>query len=125
MVGHRSKLSCNAIGPLPFVGSPPINLVTPWQLQPEHPAASISRSCILPTLHSSEGIVTFPCSGSCRSSWSDIGDRFYTLSIYTLLLQLTGDAGSVALALVLQVLPQTFGGPCGEVLSPIVLSVST
>ena len=42
---------------------------------------------------------------------SEIGDWFYTLSIYTLLLQLTGHAGSVALALVLQVLPQTFAGP--------------
>ena len=30
---------------------------------------------------------------------SEIGDWFYTLSIYTLLLQLTGHAGSVALAL--------------------------
>ena len=42
---------------------------------------------------------------------SEIGDWFYTLSIYTLLLQLTGQAGSVALALVLQVLPQTLVGP--------------
>src|ERR1700693_4703746 len=42
---------------------------------------------------------------------SEVGDWFYTLSIYTLLLQLTGHAGSVALALVLQVLPQTLVGP--------------
>jgi MFS family permease len=42
---------------------------------------------------------------------SEIGDWFYTLSIYTLLLQLTGHASSVALALILQVLPQTFVGP--------------
>ena len=42
---------------------------------------------------------------------SEVGDWFYTLSIYTLLLQFTGHAGSVALALVLQVLPQTFVGP--------------
>src|ERR1700733_16308555 len=42
---------------------------------------------------------------------SEIGDWFYTLAIYNLLLQLTGRAGSVALALVLQVLPQTFIGP--------------
>src|ERR1035441_7929376 len=32
---------------------------------------------------------------------SEIGDWFYTLAIYNLLLQLTGRAGSVALALVL------------------------
>jgi MFS family permease len=42
---------------------------------------------------------------------SEIGDWFYTLSIYTLLLQFTGRASSVALALVLQVLPQTLVGP--------------
>lgn len=42
---------------------------------------------------------------------SEIGDWFYTLAIYNLLLQLTGRAGSVALALVLQVLPQTLIGP--------------
>lgn len=42
---------------------------------------------------------------------SEIGDWFYTLAIYSLLLQLTGRASSVALALVLQVLPWTFVGP--------------
>ena len=35
---------------------------------------------------------------------SEIGDWFYTLAIYSLLLDLTGRASSVALALVLQVL---------------------
>ena len=48
---------------------------------------------------------------------SEIGDWFYTLSIYTLLLQLTGHAGSVALALVLQVLPQTLAGPTAGVVN--------
>lgn len=48
---------------------------------------------------------------------SEIGDWFYTLSIYTLLLQLTGRASSVALALVLQVLPQTFIGPAAGVIN--------
>ncbi len=48
---------------------------------------------------------------------SEIGDWFYTLAIYTLLLQLTGHAGSVALALVLQVLPQTFVGPTAGVVN--------
>lgn len=42
---------------------------------------------------------------------SEIGDWFYSLAIYTLLLQLTGRASSVALALMLQVLPMTFMGP--------------
>ncbi len=48
---------------------------------------------------------------------SEIGDWFYTLAIYNLLLQLTGRAGSVALALVLQVLPQTLIGPASGVLN--------
>lgn len=48
---------------------------------------------------------------------SEIGDWFYTLSIYTLLLQLTGHAGSVALALVLQVIPQTLAGPTAGVVN--------
>jgi len=48
---------------------------------------------------------------------SEIGDWFYTLAIYNLLLQLTGEASSVALALVLQVLPQTFIGPMSGVVN--------
>jgi MFS family permease len=48
---------------------------------------------------------------------SEIGDWFYTLAIYTLLLQLTGHASSVALALILQVLPQTFAGPTAGVVN--------
>lgn len=48
---------------------------------------------------------------------SEIGDWFYTLAIYTLLLQLTGRAGSVAFALVLQVLPQTLVGPTAGVVN--------
>src|SRR6266446_6880847 len=48
---------------------------------------------------------------------SEIGDWFYTLAIYNVLLQLTGRAGSVALALVLQVLPQTLIGPTSGVVN--------
>ena len=48
---------------------------------------------------------------------SEIGDWFYTLAIYNLLLHLTGRASSVALALVLQVLPQTFIGPTAGVVN--------
>src|SRR2546425_10916513 len=48
---------------------------------------------------------------------SEIGDWFYTLAIYSLLLQLPGRASSVALALVLQVLPQTFIGPTAGVVN--------
>jgi MFS family permease len=48
---------------------------------------------------------------------SELGDWFYTLAIYTLLLQLTGKASSVGLALVLQVLPQTLIGPTAGVVN--------
>ena len=42
---------------------------------------------------------------------SEIGDWFYTIAIFSLLLELTGKAQSVAIGLVLWVLPQTFVGP--------------
>src|SRR5215831_16236601 len=42
---------------------------------------------------------------------SENGDWFYTLAIYSLLLDLTGKASAVAMALVLQVLPITLLGP--------------
>jgi MFS family permease len=48
---------------------------------------------------------------------SEIGDWFYSIAIYSLLLDLTGRAESVALALVLQVLPQTFTGPVAGVVN--------
>ena len=48
---------------------------------------------------------------------SEIGDWFYTLAIYNLLLQLTGRAGSVALALILQVLPMTLIGPTAGIVN--------
>jgi hypothetical protein len=74
--------------------------------QPELAAPSISLGSYLRLVRGN---------GNFRRLWlaqivSEIGDWFYTLSIYTLLLQLTGHASSVALALVLQVLPQTFVG---------------
>src|SRR6266566_6918397 len=75
--------------------------------EPEHVAPTIS-------VRSYAGLIRG--NRNFRRLWmaqivSEVGDWFYTLSIYTLLLQLTGHAGSVALALVLQVLPQTFVGP--------------
>ncbi len=48
---------------------------------------------------------------------SEIGDWFYTIAIYSLLLQFTGKASSVALALMLQVLPLTFFGPLAGVIN--------
>ncbi len=48
---------------------------------------------------------------------SEVGDWFYALAIYRLLLELTGHASSVALALVLQVLPQTLVGPVAGVIN--------
>ena len=81
--------------------------------QPERAASSISFASYFLLLRSNRNF---------RLLWlaqmvSEIGDWFYTLSIYTLLLQLTGHASSVALALVLQVLPQTFVGPTAGVVN--------
>lgn len=49
---------------------------------------------------------------------SELGDWFYTLAVYNLLLELTGSkAQSVGLAVVLQVLPQTFVAPTAGVIN--------
>ncbi|MGA8763496.1 MAG: MFS transporter [Candidatus Sulfotelmatobacter sp.] len=81
--------------------------------QPERAIPTISLASYVRLLRSNRNF---------RRLWmaqivSEIGDWFYTLSIYTLLLQLTGRASSVALALVLQVLPQTFVGPIAGVVN--------
>jgi MFS family permease len=46
-----------------------------------------------------------------------MGDWFYSLAIYNLLLELTGRAEAVALAVILQVLPQTLIGPTAGVVN--------
>jgi MFS family permease len=81
--------------------------------QPELSAPSISLASYLRLVRGNRNF---------RRLWlaqivSELGDWFYTLSIYTLLLQLTGRASSVALALVLQVLPQTLVGPTAGVVN--------
>jgi MFS family permease len=49
---------------------------------------------------------------------SELGDWFYALAVYNLLLELTGGkAQAVALAVVLQVLPQTFAAPTAGVVN--------
>src|SRR5277367_3589047 len=48
---------------------------------------------------------------------SEAGDWFYSLAIYTLLLDITGQATSIAIALVFQVLPQTFAGPASGLIN--------
>jgi MFS family permease len=48
---------------------------------------------------------------------SEVGDWFYSLSIYSLLLELTGKGSLIGLALVLQVLPQTLAAPTAGVLN--------
>src|SRR5579871_6522306 len=83
------------------------------ELEPEQGAVSISFGSYVRLVRGNRNF---------RRLWfaqivSEIGDWFYTLSIYTLLLQLTGHAGSVALALVLQVLPQTLVGPTAGVVN--------
>ena len=81
--------------------------------QPEREATSVSLSAYARLLGQNRNF---------RRLWmaqivSEIGDWFYSLAIYSLLLQLTGRASSVALALVLQVLPQAFVGPAAGVLN--------
>jgi len=48
---------------------------------------------------------------------SEIGDWFYTVALYSLLLELTGQASAVGVAVVLQVLPQVFAAPTAGVLN--------
>jgi MFS family permease len=62
------------------------------------------------------------CNTNFRHLWlaqivSEIGDWFYTLALFSLLLELTGRAGSVGLALMVQILPQTFVGPLAGVIN--------
>jgi MFS family permease len=81
--------------------------------QPEHEVNSISFASYLRLLRENRNFRRL----WCAQIVSEIGDWFYTLAIYSLLLQLTGRASSVALALVLQVLPQTFVGPTAGVVN--------
>ena len=81
--------------------------------EPEHEASSISFASYVRLLRENSNF---------RRLWlaqivSEIGDWFYTLAIYSLLLQLTGHASSGALARVLQVWPQTFVGPTAGVVN--------
>jgi MFS family permease len=48
---------------------------------------------------------------------SEVGDWLYAVAIYSLILELTGSAQAVALAFVLQVLPQVFVAPAAGVLN--------
>jgi MFS family permease len=48
---------------------------------------------------------------------SEIGDWFYSVAIYSLLLEFTGEAKSVGLAVVLQLLPQVFVAPIAGVIN--------
>ena len=48
---------------------------------------------------------------------SEIGDWFYTVAIYSLLLEYTGSAKSIALAFTLQVLPQFVCSPSAGVIN--------
>ncbi len=48
---------------------------------------------------------------------SEIGDWFYTVAVYGLLLEMTGKAQSIAAAIILQVLPQAIFGPIAGVVN--------
>ncbi len=81
--------------------------------EPEHEVSKISFASYLRLLRENRNFRRL----SVAQIVSEIGDWFYTLAIYSLLLQLTGHASSVALALILQVLPQTFIGPTAGVVN--------
>ena len=53
----------------------------------------------------------------CAQIVSEIGDWFYAVAIYSLLLEFTGKASSVGIALVCQLLPQTFIGSMAGVIN--------
>jgi len=53
----------------------------------------------------------------CAQIVSEIGDWLYAVAIYSLLLEFTGKAQSIALAFVLQVLPQFFVSPSAGILN--------
>jgi len=81
--------------------------------EPEHEVSSISFSAYARLVRQNRNF---------RRLWaaqivSEIGDWFYSLAIYSLLLQFTGQARSVALALVLQVIPQTLFGPLSGIVN--------
>src|SRR5438477_11412787 len=48
---------------------------------------------------------------------SEIGDWFYSLAVYSLILELTGSAKLVGVAVVLQVLPQALASPTAGVVN--------
>jgi MFS family permease len=48
---------------------------------------------------------------------SEIGDWFYTVALYSLLLELTGSASAIGTAVVLQLLPQVFAAPTAGLLN--------
>src|ERR1700683_2415741 len=81
--------------------------------RPEHPVPSISLGSYLRLVRGNRNF---------RRLWlaqivSEIGDWFYVLVIYSLLLQVTRKAESLGLALVLQVLPSTLAGPTAGVVN--------
>ena len=80
--------------------------------QPERATSSISLSAYLRLVRDNPNFRRLWLAQIVR----EIGDWFL-YPIYSLLLQWTGRASSVALALVLQVLPQTFMGPATGVVN--------
>jgi len=95
------------------VESIPDKLLFAMEPEPEREAHSISLSAYARLVRQNANF---------RRLWSaqiisEIGDWFYSLAIYSLLLRLTGHASSVAWALVLQVVPQTLFGPVSGIVN--------
>jgi MFS family permease len=105
--------------PLPFeaglcwLGAASLNYPFAMEPEPELAISSISLASYLRLVRENSNF---------RRLWtaqivSEIGDWFYSLAIYNLLLEFTGEAKSVALALVLQVIPQTLFGPLSGIVN--------
>src|ERR1700688_3274818 len=81
--------------------------------QPQFAAPSISLGSYLRLVRENQNF---------RRLWlaqivSEIGDWFYALAVYSLILELTGSAKLVGLAVVMQVLPQTLAAPTAGVVN--------
>ena len=81
--------------------------------QPEPEVTSISLSAYFRLLRLNQNF---------RRLWgaqivSEIGDWFYALAVYSLILELTGSAKLVGLAVLVQVLPQTLAAPTAGVVN--------
>src|ERR1035441_6346108 len=122
---NRSS-SATAKSPPTRLTSPPSCARAPSASPPSPTAPSLPSSTAGPSTRSpmlASYLALLRRNRNYRLLWiaqivSELGDWFYTLAVYNLLLDLTGSkAQAVGLAVVLQVLPSTFASPTAGVLN--------